>query len=59
LSQAAEYLGVERRYLKGYAESAGIKLRHIPPRSLMMTVGDVERLRKRLLKMQSSSAGTS
>ena len=50
LSQAAEYLGVERRYLKGYAEAMGIELRRIPPRTLAMTVGDLQRIRKRLGK---------
>jgi len=41
---------VERRYLKGYAEAMGIELRRIPPRTLAMTVGDLQRIRKRLGK---------
>ena len=45
LSQAAKDLGVERRYLKGFAEASGIVLHPAPPRSLMMSRADLERLR--------------
>lgn len=47
LSKAAVDIGINRQYLKGYAEALGIRLVEVGP-SLTMSPRDFERLRQHL-----------
>lgn len=47
LRRAAERIGINRQYLKGYAEAKGIRLVEVGP-SLTMSPRDFERLRRLL-----------
>jgi hypothetical protein len=48
LRQAACQLGVDPKYLKGYATAAGIRLQRISDRLILIERSDLERLRSRL-----------